>query len=223
MIPIRRDAFIFVSTFKTQPESNGEIVALVSELAHVFFCRQAGYLSSAVHASLDGERVVNYSQWDSEQSYRNAVAHAVKDPGAMKFLRILEHLATIEPRYYLVSDQLPEDNTTIALGTDRATLINIFKLHNPESQQALVDVLRETTAVLSKKNCGLLSSSLHVSLDGKAVANYAQWESADAFEAAMQLPVLRKLLRQHVELSEPDVHFYDVKEVIPKPTPYAAV
>lgn len=224
MIPLRRDAFTFVNTFQTQPESNEEIVALVSELAHVFFSKQPGYLSSAVHASLDGERVVHYSQWENETSYRDAVTHACSDPGALKILRILEHLSTNEPRYYQVQDQLEDsDSTTIALGTDKATLINVFQLYDPDTRDALIDVLRKTNAVLKERNCGLLSSNLHVSLDGKCVANYAQWESADKFEEAMELPALSGLLQKHVELSDPDVHFYEVVEVIPKAPARAAV
>lgn len=217
MIPLRRDAFVSVNTFKTQPESNDEIVALVSELAHVFFSKEAGYLASAVHASLDGERVVHYSQWETEQSYRNAVADACSNPGALKILRMLEHLCAADPRYYRVSEGVPHERaTTIAMGTGTATSFNVFQLYDPAAQNELIETMRETNDILAKQNCGMLSSNVHVSLDGKAVANYVQWESADKLEAAMRLPSLRKLLRKHVELSDADVHLYEVMEVIPK-------
>jgi len=217
MIPLKPDAFVFVHVFRTQPESSEEIVALASEMAHAFTSRQPGYLSAAVHESLDGERVVVYSQWESEEAYRRSAVRALSDTEMRKYRRLLDHLAGAEPRSYRLTARIPRDTApTIAVGTARATLINIFELFDSHQQRDMLAVVRETAERLSQANCGLVSSNVHVSLDGSAITNYAQWESADAFEAAMRSPELEPLLKKHIQLADPDVHLYDVVEVIPK-------
>jgi len=63
------------------------------------------------------------------------------------------------------------------------TQVNVFTV-SPENQQSLIDLLVE--AANSVRDVpGWLSASLHRSLDGKQVVNYAQCESYEAWEAVM--------------------------------------
>ena len=63
------------------------------------------------------------------------------------------------------------------------TQVNVFTVL-PENQQALIDLLVD--AANSVRDVpGWLSASLHRSLDGKQVVNYAQCESYEALEAVM--------------------------------------
>ncbi len=63
------------------------------------------------------------------------------------------------------------------------TQVNLFDV--PEGgQQALIDFLKEAAA-FSRKTPGWLSASLHRSLDGKKVINYAQSENMDAARAVI--------------------------------------
>ena len=64
------------------------------------------------------------------------------------------------------------------------TLINVFTVA-PEQQQALVDLLDQATEATMKRRPGFISASIHKSLDGRRVVNYAQWRSKEDF-AAMQ-------------------------------------
>jgi quinol monooxygenase YgiN len=67
------------------------------------------------------------------------------------------------------------------------TFINVFTVV-PEKQQQLLDLLIEVTEQVMKKQPGFVSASLHKSLDGVRVTNYAQWESKEAFEAMLRNP-----------------------------------
>lgn len=67
---------------------------------------------------------------------------------------------------------------TIEANTGTITQINVFTV-KPENQQALVDHLIEA-ASFAKLIPGWKSISIHKSLDGKSVVNYAQAESQDA-------------------------------------------
>jgi quinol monooxygenase YgiN len=58
---------------------------------------------------------------------------------------------------------------------------------------------------------GLISSSWHRSLDNTRVTNYAQWESVEAFKAAVADPAFQKHSAEAEALSiSHDSHFYEV-------------
>lgn len=76
---------------------------------------------------------------------------------------------------------------TIAKSTALLTLINVFTVE-PEHQQRLVTVLAEATEQTMRHLPGFVSASLHKSLDGKKVVNYAQWRSQADFDAMRQSP-----------------------------------
>jgi len=64
------------------------------------------------------------------------------------------------------------------------TQINVFTVP-PGGQQALIDHLAKAAAY-ARDEPGWLSASLHRSLDGTRVVNYAQTESLDAARAVIE-------------------------------------
>lgn len=76
---------------------------------------------------------------------------------------------------------------TIGKGRDVMTLINVFTVR-PEKQQALVDLLIEATDRTIKRQPGFVSATIHRSLDGTKVVNYAQWRSKRDFDAMRSNP-----------------------------------
>ena len=56
----------------------------------------------------------------------------------------------------------------------------------PEQQQRLVDLLVEATEAVMKYQPGYVSATIHKSLDGTRVTNYAQWRSREAFEEMLK-------------------------------------
>ena len=62
------------------------------------------------------------------------------------------------------------------------TLINVLVVE-PANQQRIVDLLVHATDEFVRQAPGFLSSTLHRSLDGTKVTMYAQWSSAEDYEA----------------------------------------
>lgn len=66
---------------------------------------------------------------------------------------------------------------TVAKNNDVITVIVIFTVE-PERQQELIDTIISFLNTV-KQQPGFVSASLHKSLDGVKVANYAQWKSQE--------------------------------------------
>jgi quinol monooxygenase YgiN len=79
---------------------------------------------------------------------------------------------------------------TMVKGRDILTLINVFTV-KPEDQQKLVAVLVEATEQTMKRLPGFVSATIHRSVDGTKVVNYAQWRSKNDFDAMRQNPEAR--------------------------------
>jgi quinol monooxygenase YgiN len=103
--------------------------------------------------------------------------------------------------------------TTIATGVPLATLVNVFTV-DPGRQQALVEVLVRATDDVMRHIPGFVSANIHASTDGTRVVNYAQWESAAAFQAMLENPTAQEHMREAAELADTfDPHLYDVASV----------
>lgn len=99
------------------------------------------------------------------------------------------------------------------------TIVIIIFTVKPEQQQELIDILQEFLNVL-KSYPGFVSANLHKSLDGVKVANYAQWESVEAFEAFINDAVIFEKFIQNAsnkveatklfEFDPPDSHVYEI-------------
>ena len=77
------------------------------------------------------------------------------------------------------------------------TLINVFTV-DPADQQRLVDLLTRATDGFVSSAPGFISAALHRSIDGTKVTMYAQWRSAEDYQAMRQgsgsLPFLQDAL-----------------------------
>ena len=93
------------------------------------------------------------------------------------------------------------------------TLINVFTVE-PENQQRLVDMLVEAPEKTMKHVPGFVSASIHKSLDGVRVANYAQWRTREDFEAMLKSPEAQKHMKPIAEIASFDAHLYEVSETM---------
>ena len=104
--------------------------------------------------------------------------------------------------------------TTISKDNKCVTLINVFTVE-PENQQRLLDVLTEATEKFMSHQPGFISANLHKSLDGKRVTNYAQWASAEEYQAVLQNPAAHSHMDEATQLATFDAHLYEVSHVSP--------
>ena len=73
--------------------------ALRSEL-DTLMRKQPGFIGSSIHRSIDGVRVLNYTQWESqeafESSHRNAEYLALREANKDLLMSADQHLYTVE-------------------------------------------------------------------------------------------------------------------------------
>lgn len=88
-----------------------------------------------------------------------------------------------------------------AAETTRVTLINVYEVEL-EKQADLVRLLSEVTETIIRRQPGFVSVSIHSSLDGKRVVNYAQWASKEDFEGFMKRPEIQEQLKRFAALAK---------------------
>lgn len=79
------------------------------------------------------------------------------------------------------------NKATIQSEGNGVTLVNLYDVA-PERQEALVALLGEVTEQAVRRQPGFISVSIHASLDGTRVVNYAQWASREDFERMLRNP-----------------------------------
>jgi quinol monooxygenase YgiN len=85
--------------------------------------------------------------------------------------------------------------TTLDSKDRYATLINTFTVE-PERAEQLLEILSRATEETMRHLPGFVSANLHLSLDRKHVANYAQWTSRADFEAMLKNPVAQGHMKE---------------------------
>jgi quinol monooxygenase YgiN len=88
-----------------------------------------------------------------------------------------------------------------AAETGYLTLINVYEVE-PEKQTELIKLLSEVTETTIRKQPGFVSVSIHGSLDGGRVVNYAQWASKDHFENFIKKPEIQSQLKRFASLAK---------------------
>jgi len=77
--------------------------------------------------------------------------------------------------------------TVISTENKGIAMINVFTV-KPGRQQELVDFLIKSTEEVMSHYPGFISANFHKSTCGRFVANYAQWESQEAWENMQKQP-----------------------------------
>src|SRR5258708_11910920 len=89
------------------------------------------------------------------------------------------------------------------------TLINVFTVE-PSDQQRLIDLLTRATDGLVDHAPGFLSSTLHRSIDGTKVTMYAQWRSAEDYQAMRQDPRPLPFLQEALTFARFEPGMYEI-------------
>ena len=107
---------------------------------------------------------------------------------------------------------MSEQTTTIAANADCVTLINVFTV-KPQDQDRLVKLLVDATDTVMRRIPGFISANIHKSADGVRVANYAQWRTAQDFEAMLKNPAAQKHMAPIKDFATYDAHVYAAVDV----------
>ena len=98
---------------------------------------------------------------------------------------------------------------TISKESKLLTLINIFTVE-PATQRELVDLLIRATETSVRHITGFVSATLHRSLDGTKVAMYAQWRSAEDYQAMRRDPAPLPFLEEALSIATFEPGIYEV-------------
>jgi antibiotic biosynthesis monooxygenase (ABM) superfamily enzyme len=103
---------------------------------------------------------------------------------------------------------------TIHEGTAPVTLINVFTVE-PDRQREIVGLLEQATEQTIRHLPGFISTSIHASLDGTRIVNYAQWASPENFKGMLGDPDAQKHLQAIMQkVSSSDPQLYSVDKII---------
>lgn len=102
---------------------------------------------------------------------------------------------------------------TIKPNSDYAALINAFTVE-PEKGEDLAALLSAATEDVMQHQPGFRSAKIHLSTDRTRVVNYAQWDSAEAYQAMLSDSTAREHMAIAPELAVGfDPHLYTVESV----------
>lgn len=88
-----------INVFETTPERQDEVLRLLAEINEAQVKARPGFVSSVLHFSLDGRRVVNYAEWESREAWL-AMAN---DPEIRAALAPVLQLASVQAGAYEVA------------------------------------------------------------------------------------------------------------------------
>ncbi len=74
-----------INVFTVNPQNQQRLVNLLIHMAERIMKKQPGYVSTNIHKSLDGMRVVNYAQWRSREDF----------DAIFRIPEVIEHMAEI--------------------------------------------------------------------------------------------------------------------------------
>lgn len=81
------------------------------------------------------------------------------------------------------------------------TLINTFTV-DPARADDLLMLLSRATEETMRHLPGFVSANLHMSLDRRHIANYAQWRSRAAFDEMLKTPAAQAHMREAAGIAE---------------------
>ena len=197
------DVITVIVIFAVEPEKQQELVDTIIEFLETTVKQQPGFVSSSIHKSIDGVRVMNYAQWKTPEDYQAFINNAKVQAKGDKLANFQLH----ESHVYEVAVSKPDDaNLTISKGG----LIHLAEFRvAPENQQHLVELEKEYVGV-GLQNPGLLSANFHRSLDGVHTVNYGQWSSFAEFEELLKDPKYKPLSEYWQGIAENQFHLYEV-------------
>jgi len=101
---------------------------------------------------------------------------------------------------------------SIAAEAPVLTLINVLEVP-PERESELVEILETATHEVMRHVPGFISATIHRSLDGKHVANYAQWRSLEDFERMLANPEAQAHIRAATAIAKATPILFRVSSV----------
>ena len=86
----------FINVFTVEPSNQQALLDLLVHATDMYVRDAPGFVSAALHRSVDGTRVTMYAQWQSLEHYRRYQA-TLSDPSAAPYVPQVLAIARFEP------------------------------------------------------------------------------------------------------------------------------
>jgi hypothetical protein len=140
-----------------------------------------------VYAGQDGSTLMHYSQWTGEQAYESFVkAHRQERVDEIDTaVPGIERVGLGRYRRYRSRERAAGDTRAPGL---IVTVRVDFEGGAKARREEWVDLVLKAVDGDPQGHAGLMSAHFHLSTDGGHMLNYAEWESAGAYEEALAAP-----------------------------------
>jgi heme-degrading monooxygenase HmoA len=175
-------ALVLISTWKAKRPDLQQTAANVAMATWDNASWPAGLISHHVYAGLDGQTVLNYSQWTNEASFDHFLQTGQPDR-ARKIEAApagIEREALGRYRYYR---SLAGAEVTQAPG---CVVLVTFRVADAHLQTQLVDGIIAAATSQGDTRPGALGSHFHLSVDGRTVVNVAEFTNEQAHESVVR-------------------------------------
>ena len=140
------DVITVVIIFAVDPAQQQELVDIIIEFLETTVKHQPGFVSSSIHKSIDGVRVMNYAQWKSPEDYQAFVKNAEVQAQGQKLSNFQIH----EAHTYEVTVSKPDDAN---LSINKGGLIHLAEFRvASKNQMQLVELEKEYVKVGLQKS-----------------------------------------------------------------------
>ncbi len=91
-----------INVFVVEPSNQQKLLDILARATETAVRDMPGFVSAALHRSLDGTKVTMYGQWESEEHYRHYIATR-STPGASPYVDQALAIAKFDPGTYEVT------------------------------------------------------------------------------------------------------------------------
>jgi heme-degrading monooxygenase HmoA len=194
-----------ISFYSVIPARQAELIEKLITYLQVIQ-QQQGFFSASIHQSLDGEKVVNYMQWETQEDYEAFVNNAgIQGQFQAQHVQVFGEIDT--HLYEIVASQ--SKIGTPQIQTDEYIVHFAEFQMKPENQPRMVELAKEHLAP-AMELAGLISATFHRSLDGTRVINYGQWRDQETIEALRKKPGFGSEKPYWDGLANNEYHLYTV-------------
>jgi quinol monooxygenase YgiN len=96
----------FINVFAVEPPDQARLVALLARVTETSVRHAPGFVSAALHRSIDGTKVTMYAQWRTIEDYEAMR----RDPAPLPYLQQALAIARFEPGMYEVVESFAPSN-----------------------------------------------------------------------------------------------------------------
>jgi quinol monooxygenase YgiN len=91
-----------INVFVVEPSNQQKLLDILARATEISVRDMSGFVSAALHRSLDGTKVTMYGQWESEEHHRHYIATR-STPGASPYVEQALAIAKFDPGTYEVT------------------------------------------------------------------------------------------------------------------------